>query len=156
MGIAKPKVTNGTGEVRQFDRFALPTGSIERSEKFYTEVLGLRTIVKCAPRIPGGIFMKSGAKHHLGFFEHRQVNTGFMPKRETIDGFPRVALAVPSSDFAPMVWRIRNACAIVEEIGESAVPGGDQGLVFVDPEGNIMEVLRSTESPTLAASHCHF
>jgi catechol 2,3-dioxygenase-like lactoylglutathione lyase family enzyme len=156
MGIAEPKVIIAPGEVRHFDHFALPTGSIERSEKFYTEVLGLRTIVKGPPRIPGGIFMKIGAKHHLGFFEHRPVNTGFMPKRDSIDGFPRVALAVPASDFAPMVWRIRNACRIVEEIAESAVPGGDQGLIFVDPEGNIMEVFRSSESRTLAASHFHF
>ena len=105
MGISNANVTTALGQVRHFDHFALPTGSIERSEKFYSEVLGLRTIVKGSPRIPGGIFMKIGAKHHLGFFEHRPVNTGTMPKRERVDGFPRVALAVPASDFAPMAWK---------------------------------------------------
>ena len=144
------------GVVRHFDHFALPTGSIDRSEKFYAEVLGLRTIVKGSPRIPGGIFMKIGTQHHLGFFEHRPVNTGFMPKRENVHGYPRVAFAVPAGDFEPMARRIHSACAIVEEIHETDVPAGAHGLAFVDPEGNIMEVFRSAESQMLAASHFHF
>ncbi len=156
MGIAEEKITATLGEVRHFDHFALPTGSIERSEKFYSEVLGLRTIVKGAPRIAGGIFMKIGTQHHLGFFEHRPVNTGTMPKRENVDGFPRVAFAVPASEYEPMAQRIRSACSIVEEIHEAEVPCGEQGLAFVDPEGNIMELFPSTSSPSLAASHFHF
>lgn len=156
MGIALPKTAAATGEVRHFDHFALPTGSIERSEQFYSDVLGLRVIVKGAPRIPGGIFMKIGAQHHLGFFEHRPVNTGFMPKRDNVHGFPRVGFAVPTGDFEPMTRRIRSACAIVEEIHEPDTPGGAQGLAFVDPEGNIMEVFRSAEIQSLAPSHFHF
>ncbi len=156
MGAAEPNQIAAPGEVLHFDHFALPTGSIDRSEQFYRDVLGLRTIVKGGPRIPGGIFMKIGTQHHLGFFEHRPVNTGTMPKRENVHGFPRVAFAVPAGDFEPIVRRIRGACAIVEEIHEPDTPGGEQGLAFVDPDGNIMEVFRSAESPSLAVSHFHF
>jgi len=144
------------GEVRHFDHFALPTGSIDRSEKFYTEVLGLRTLVKGLPRIAGGIFMKIGTQHHLGFFEHRPVNTGYMPRRENVHGYPRVAFAVPASEFAAITQRVRAACAIVEEIHETEVAGAEQGLAFVDPEGNIMEVFSSAASKAIAVSHFHF
>ena len=144
------------GEVRHFDHFALPTGSIERSEQFYRDVLGLRTIVKGAPRIPGGIFMKIGTQHHLGFFEHRPINTGYMPKRENVQGFPRVAFNLPAGEFDATVQRIRAACAIVQEIHETDVPCAEQGLAFVDPEGNIMEVFGSVASQAIAVSHFHF
>lgn len=144
------------GGVRHFDHFALPTGSIERSEKFYSEVLGLRTLVKGAPRIKGGIFMKIGTQHHLGFFEHRPINTGTMPKRENVQGFPRVAFAVPASEFAATAQRIRAACAIVEEIGEDNLPGAEGGVAFVDPENNIMEIFPNSAVQAIAASHFHF
>jgi catechol 2,3-dioxygenase-like lactoylglutathione lyase family enzyme len=156
IGIAEAKINTAPGEVRHFDHFALPTTSIDRSEKFYAEVLGLRTIVKGAPRIPGGIFMKIGTQHHLGFFEQRPVNTGFMPKRDNVDGFPRVAFAVPASAFDATVKRIGSACAIVEEIHEANLSGAENGLAFVDPEGNIMELFRSGTNPSLTASHFHF
>jgi len=144
------------GAVRHFDHFALPTGSIDRSEQFYRDVLGLRTIVKGPPRINGGIFMKIGTQHHLGFFEHRPVNTGYMPKRVNVDGYPRVAFSVPASEFAAMSERIRNACAVVEDIHETELPGAEQGLAFVDPEGNIMEVFPSDTGQAIATSHFHF
>jgi catechol-2,3-dioxygenase len=156
MAVSETSPTAAIGEVRHFDHFALPTTSIERSEQFYRDALGLRTLVKGAPRIPGGIFMKIGTQHHLGFFEHRPVNTGYMPKRDNVHGFPRVAIAVPANDFEPMVRRIRSACAIVEEVQETDIPGGDHGLAFVDPEGNIMEVFCSAARPSLAVSHFHF
>jgi catechol-2,3-dioxygenase len=156
MGVSEIKIAAAPGEVRHFDHFALPTGNIERSEQFYRDVLGLRTIVKGAPRIPGGIFMKIGTQHHLGFFEHRPVNTGFMPKRDNVNGFPRVAIAVPANDFEPMVRRIRSACAIVEEVQETDIPGGEEGLAFVDPEGNIMEVFCCAASKAMAVNHFHF
>jgi len=156
MGIAEAQSNTTASAVRHFDHFALPTGSIDRSEKFYSEVLGLRTLVKGAPRIAGGIFMKIGTQHHLGFFEHRPINTGYMPKRENVHGFPRVAFAVPASEFAAMTQRIRAACAIVDEIHESELPGTDRGLAFVDPEGNIMEVFGSAACQAIAVSHFHF
>jgi len=156
MGSAEAKLNTAPTGVRHFDHFALPTGSIDRSENFYSEVLGLRTIVKGAPRIAGGIFMKIGTQHHLGFFEHRPINTGTMPKRETVHGFPRVAFAVPASEFAATAQRIRGACAIVAEIRETDVPGADNGLAFVDPEGNIMEVFPSAACAAIAVSHFHF
>ncbi len=142
--------------VRHFDHFALPTGSIERSEKFYTEVLGLRTLVKGPPRITGGIFMKIGTQHHIGFFEHRPVNTGYMPKRANVHGYPRVAFTVPSSEFAAVSERIRNACVIVEDIHETELPGAEHGLAFVDPEGNIMEVFPSDTARAITTKHFHF
>ena len=144
------------GGVRHFDHFALPTGSIDRSEKFYSDVLGLRTLVKGLPRIAGGIFMKIGTQHHLGFFEHRPINTGYMPKRENVHGYPRVAFAVPASEFAVITQRIRAACAIVEDIHETELAGAEQGLAFVDPEGNIMEVFPSNAAQAIAANHFHF
>ncbi len=156
MGIAEAKPNTAPAGVRHFDHFALPTGSIERSEKFYTEVLGLRTLVKGAPRIVGGIFMKIGTRHHLGFFEHRPINTGTMPKRENVQGYPRVAFAVPASDFAATTERIRAACAIVEEIHEDNLPGAERGLAFVDPEGNIMEVFPNAANQPITVSHFHF
>ena len=156
MEILTVQTNTAPGAVRHFDHFALPTSSVDRSEKFYSEVLGLRTLVKGAPRISGGIFMKIGTTHHLGFFEHRPVNTGTMPKRENVHGFPRVAFAVSAGEYNATVQRIRSACALVEEIRESEVPGAEQGLAFVDPEGNIMEVFTSATSQTIAVSHFHF
>lgn len=156
MAILTAQSTSTPGAVRHFDHFALPTGSIDRSEKFYSEVLGLRTLVKGLPRIAGGIFMKIGNQHHLGFFEHRPINTGYMPKRENVHGYPRVAFAVPASDFDATVTRIRDACTIVEEISEANLPGAERGLAFVDPEGNIMEVFPDTANQPVAVSHFHF
>lgn len=156
MEIRTARSNTAPGAVRHFDHFALPTGSIERSEKFYSEVLGLRTLVKGLPRIPGGIFMKIGNQHHLGFFEHRPINTGYMPKRENVHGYPRVAFAVPASDFDATVKRIRGACALVEEITEDNLPGAAQGFAFVDPEGNIMEVFPNAANEPVAVSHFHF
>lgn len=153
MNIDTAASNNASGEVRHFDHFALPTGSIDRSEKFYSEVLGLRTLVKGLPRIPGGIFMKIGRSHHLGFFEHRPINTGYMPARASTEGFPRVGFAAPASEFPALAERVRSNCKLVEAVQETGTGGG---IAFVDPDNNIMEVFPNADAAALLADHFHF
>jgi catechol 2,3-dioxygenase-like lactoylglutathione lyase family enzyme len=142
------------GEVKQLDHFAIPAMDLERAEKFYSEVLGLRLIVK-GDRVPGGMFLKIGRQHHLGLFMPLQTKAT-LPKRDTINSYPRVAFVLSPQEFDKTAAKVKNSCSVVANIQEKEVPHGEQGIGFIDSEGNIMEVFKGKDTNPIALAHVHF
>lgn len=158
MEAATHESSHGVGGVKQLDHFAMPAMDLERAEKFYTEVLGTRLIVKGEPAVPGGMFLKIGRRHHLGLF--LPINTkATLPKRDTVDSYPRVAFVLSPAEFDKASVQVKKHCSVVMEIeeeGVSATTRKERGIAFIDSEGNILELFKGKEDNPIAVDHLHF
>lgn len=158
MEAAIQKASGAAGKVKHLDHFAIPAMDLERAERFYTEVLGARLIVKGEPAVPGGMFLKLGRRHHLGLFA--PINTkATLPKRDSVDSYPRVAFLLSAEEFDRASAAVKRTCSVVEDIEEEGVSGKrtkERGIGFIDSEGNILEIFRGEEDNPIAVDHLHF
>jgi len=154
---------NANGRVQQLDHFALPVMNSDRAENFYTEVLGGRVVTKESEVRTDSqgswsvkkIFMKMG-QNHVGLFTQRKA---IIPKRDTVDSYPRCAFAVPGNEFEDIEEKIRRASSFVKGIEKRQTSGGcslQQGVVFNDSEGNLLEVFKDEKGETTRVHHVHF
>ncbi len=149
----KHEQSGALGQVKQLDHFAIPAMDLDRAEKFYTDVVGLRLIVK--GRVPGGMFLKIGLYHHLGLFLPTQ-SKAVLPQRETVDSYPRVAFVLSPQEFDRAAAKVKLACSVVSEIEEKGISGGERGIAFIDSEGNIMEIFKGENTNPIGLGHIHF
>ena len=155
MEAAIQKASTAAGKVKHLDHFAIPAMDLNRAERFYTEVLGGKVIIK-DPVVPGGIFLKMGRLHHLGLFTQSKAT---IPKRETVDSYPRVAFLLSANEYEKTSARIKKACSVVKEIEDVGIPdhrGGSQGIGFIDSEGNILEIFKGEGENPIRVHHLHF
>src|SRR5687768_18331029 len=132
--------TKANGDVRHLDHFVVAVMDAERAEKFYTEVLGARTLkYENSPNMTR-VFMKLG-ENHVGLFSQGKAT---LPKRESVNSFPRHSFQVPDGEFDSMAEKIRGASPFVRDIksGSGLNCPWTEGLVFQDPEGNFFEITR--------------
>ena len=130
------------GDVHHLDHFVVAVMNPDRAEKFYTEVMGARTLkYENSPNMTR-VFMKLG-ENHVGLFSQ---GTAILPKRESANSYPRHSFQVPESEYDPMVAKIRRECSFVRDIkGESGLGcSWNDGLVFQDSEGNFIEITKAT------------
>ncbi len=141
------------GEVRHLDHFVLPAMNPERAERFYVEVLGGRVLTRHSDPTVTRIFMKVGA-NHIGLFSQTKA----IPKRETVDTYPRCAFVVPGNEFEKTAAKIQSASTLVRQIDKETGLGCGlvEGLVFTDSEGNLVEVFRGEQEKTTRVHHLHF
>ena len=146
--------STAVNQVTHLDHFALPAMNLDRAEKFYTEVLEARVIIK-DPQVPGGIFMKLGREHHLGLFTQK---TAKLPIRDTINSYPKCAFILAANDFARMSETIQRNTLISREIEDEAVRDTKQqkALAFMDSEGNILEIIEGQSIDSTRIHHLHF
>jgi catechol 2,3-dioxygenase-like lactoylglutathione lyase family enzyme len=142
------------GDVHHLDHFVVAVMNPDRAEKFYTEVMGARTLkYENSPNMTR-VFMKLG-ENHVGLFSQGTVT---LPKRESANSYPRHSFQVPESEYDPMVAKIRRECSFVRDIkGESGLGcSWNDGLVFQDSEGNFIEITKATGISKTRLHHLHF
>lgn len=140
------------GQVRHLDHFVLPVMDPERAEKFYTEVLGARVLNKVVDPALTRIFAKVG-QNHVGLFSQSKA---VIPKRETVDSYPRCAFLLPEADFETAARKVRQMSGLVKETGDEKGCGLGRGLVFTDSEGNLIEIFRGEKERATRVHHLHF
>ena len=146
--------TKAKGDVRHLDHFVVAVMDAERAEKFYTEVLGARTLkYENSPNMTR-VFMKLG-ENHVGLFSQGKAT---LPKRESVNSFPRHSFQVPEGEYDSMVDKIRRASAFVRDIknerGLSCI--WNDGIVFQDSEGNFYEITKADGIAKPRLHHLHF
>lgn len=142
------------GDVHHLDHFVVAVMEPDRAEKFYTEVLGARTLkTQNAPNMTR-IFMKLG-ENHVGLFSQ---GANKLPKRDSANSYPRHSFEVPAGEYDQMVARIRAASAFVREINAEGALGccWNEGLVFQDSEGNFWEITKVAGIAKTRLHHLHF
>lgn len=142
------------GDVRHLDHFVVAVMNPERAEKFYTEVLGARTLkTENSPNMTR-IFMKLG-ENHVGLFSQGKTT---LPKRESANSFPRHSFQVPANEYDRMVEKIRGASSFAKEIKNESDLGccWSDGLVFQDSEGNFFEIAKAEGIGKTRLHHLHF
>lgn len=146
--------TQATGEVRHLDHFVVPVMDPDCAERFYTDVLGARTLKKEGDSSMTRIFMKLGV-NHIGLFSQNKAK---IPKREDVCAYPRHAFLVPENEYDRVAETVRRASPLVQEIsGKAALGCGWQdGLAFVDSEGNLLEIAKAKEASKTRVHHLHF
>jgi catechol-2,3-dioxygenase len=146
--------TKAKGDVRHLDHFVVAVMDADRGEKFYTEVLGARTLKRQDTPNMSRVFMKLG-ENHVGLFTQGKTT---LPKRESAASYPRHSFLVPEGEFEQMKEKIRRASPFAKEIPGEKDLGccWNEGLVFQDSEGNFLEIAKGTGISKPRVHHLHF
>ena len=142
------------GDVHHLDHFVIAVMQPDRAEKFYTEVMGARTLKSQNEPNMTRIFMKLG-ENHVGLFSQGK---NVLPKRDSANSYPRHSFEVPAGEYESMVAKIRAASSFVREIKSEAGLGccWSEGLVFQDSEGNFIEITKANGVAKTRLHHLHF
>ena len=143
------------GLVHHLDHFVRPVMDPERAEKFYLDVMGGRLLKRMADPSVTRLFIKVG-QNHVGLFSQTKET---LPRPETLDGFPRYGFVAPAGEFDKMAAKIRAASPLnktIEKKGLATGCGADEGVVFADSEGNLLELLRGESGAPMRLNHLHF
>lgn len=146
--------TNAKGDVRHLDHFVVAVMNPDRAEKFYTEVLGARTLRRDVTPNMIRVFMKLG-ENHVGLFSQGK-NT--LPKRESANSYPRHSFLVPEGEYDSMAEKIRRESPFVKDIKDAGGLGccWSDGLVFQDSEGSFIEITKAKGIGKTRLHHLHF
>ena len=146
--------TNAKGDVRHLDHFVVAVMDADRAEKFYTEVLGARTLKRQDTPNMSRVFMKLG-QNHVGLFTQEKTT---LPKRESTASYPRHSFLVPEGEFEQMKEKIRRASPFAKDIQNESGLGccWSEGLVFQDSEGNFLEIAKGKGINKARVHHLHF
>jgi catechol 2,3-dioxygenase-like lactoylglutathione lyase family enzyme len=142
------------GDVRHLDHFVVAVMDPERAEKFYTEVLGARTLkTENSPNMTR-IFMKVG-ENHVGLFSQGKT---VLPQRDSANSYPRHSFQVPAGEYDRMVEKIRGTGVFIKEIKSESSLGccWSDGQVFQDSEGNFFEITKAEGRAKTRLHHLHF
>jgi catechol 2,3-dioxygenase-like lactoylglutathione lyase family enzyme len=146
--------TKTKGDVRHLDHFVVAVMDADRAEKFYTEILGARTLKRFDSPNMNRVFMKLG-ENHVGLFSQGKTT---LPKRESAASYPRHSFVVPEGEFESTAAKIRRASSFVKEIQNEKGLGccWNEGLVFQDSEGNFLEIAKAKGISKTRLHHLHF
>lgn len=146
--------TKTPGDVRHLDHFVVAVMDADRAEKFYAEVLGARTLKREDTPTMNRVFMKLG-ENHVGLFSQGKAT---LPKRESVNSYPRHSFLVPEGEFEAMKGKIRRESPFVKDIQSESELGccWNEGLVFQDSEGNFLEVTKAKGIGKARVHHLHF
>lgn len=87
--------TLAKGEVHHLDHFVVAAIDPNRAEKFYTEVLGARTLKRNDTPNMTRIFLKFG-ENHIGLFSQGKLA---LPKQDSVASYPRHSFLIPEGEF---------------------------------------------------------
>jgi catechol-2,3-dioxygenase len=123
--------------VRKLGHLVLKVRDLEKSARFYTEILGLTISDRIGDRM---VFMRAGTDHHD--LALAQMQPGFLDAQpESSPGLEHFSYLVDSyADMEIMVGMLKQqGVPIVRGPGKHG-PGENCFLVFKDPDGNNVEV----------------
>lgn len=121
--------------VNQIIETSLYVNNIDEAEDFYSNLFGLKSYSKAAPR---HVFFKIG-EGMLLLFDANQSRSGGSVPAHGMKGQGHVALAIQHDeiDFWKRRLRIQNV-AIEQEV---TWPSGGKSIYFRDPSGNSLELV---------------
>jgi catechol-2,3-dioxygenase len=145
---------NAKGNVRHLDHFVVAVMDADRAEKFYSEVLGARTLKRFDSPNMNRVFMKLG-ENHVGLFSQGKAT---LPRRDSAASYPRHSFLVPESEYEQMKEKIRRASPFARDIQGERDLGccWSEGLVFTDSEGNFLEINKAKGIGKTRVHHLHF
>jgi catechol 2,3-dioxygenase-like lactoylglutathione lyase family enzyme len=123
-------------KLERLDHFGIEVNELERAERFYTEVLGLKVVTHLGDQV----LLDCGGQN-LALFEVKRPPLSLSERRTKIDhplGKGHHAFRVSRDDFAAAIARLTTAGV------ETAKPidwGDHDCLYFLDPDGNLLEVV---------------
>jgi len=146
--------TKAKGDVRHLDHFVVAVMDADRAEKFYTDVLGATPQKREDTHNMNSSFMKLG-ENHVGLFSQGKA---ILPKRESVNSYPRHSFQVPENQYDEMVAKIRRESPFVKDINGTNSLGccWNDGLVFQDSEGNFIEITKAKGIEKSKVHHLHF
>ena len=122
----------------QFDHLALPVADLERAERFYAEVLGLERLM----RLPDQVLFKMGSVN-LGLMQTANLEAVDPSILKSPLGKAHHAFRVDRAAFE--VWRRKLAAARVP-MSEVVDWGDHRCFYFIDPDGNLLELVTPPEA----------
>jgi catechol 2,3-dioxygenase-like lactoylglutathione lyase family enzyme len=119
--------------LEHLDHFGVDVGDLQRAERFYTEILGMRVEM----RLPDQVLLRYGDGACALFFKPGRVAGG----REQIDN----PLGKAHHAFRVSAAGLARARALFETQGvlhHAPIDWGDHDCVyFLDPDGNLLELV---------------
>ena len=146
-------VNKSLGGIEHLDHFAIPAMDLGRGERFYSEVLGARTVTK--KDYEGSLFMKFG-QHHFVLFSQDKAT---ISRRDTLESYPRCSFLLEAEEYEKTTPKIRGASPQVDQVSHKTnaeICGLQEGLLFTDSEGNLLEVFRGEPGEATRLHHLHF
>ena len=123
-------------KLKKLDHFGIEVRELERAERFYTEVLGLSVV----GRFGDQVLMDCGGQN-LALFQVKRPETTAEERAQTISnplGRGHHAFLVEREDFLSAAERLKAAGA---ETSRRIDWGDHDCLYFLDPDGNLLEVV---------------
>jgi glyoxylase I family protein len=134
----KPKMERSPSAARGMHHLALICADLERTIRFYTEVLGFPLVELFENRdLPSSthFFFDIGHGNYLAFFDFPEHP--MPPTQESIGGMHHVAISVSPEHYERIGARLRERG--IENLGPPQVAGS---LYFRDPDGALLEITR--------------
>src|SRR5262249_8380465 len=129
-------------KLQRLDHFGLEVIDLKRAERFYTEVLGLAVVARFGDQVLLGC-----GDQNLALFGVDRVPIDAATRRSRISnplGKGHHAFRVSHSDFASAGARLLESGVEVA----SPIDWGDHDcLYFLDPDGNLLEIVTYREAP---------
>jgi catechol 2,3-dioxygenase-like lactoylglutathione lyase family enzyme len=128
-------------QIKSLDHFNISTADLERSRRFYSEVVGFRD----GDRPPFG---KPGAWMYIGDHAILHIGTTRVPKTRRSDSFDHYAFRAEGIESARARLKQHDV-----EFDEYAVPARNLHQIFFrDPDGNEIELLFTGDEARAAAA----
>jgi catechol 2,3-dioxygenase-like lactoylglutathione lyase family enzyme len=142
-----------TVTIERLDHFGMPANDLARAEEFYTQVLEGKVAVRNGlstqhrqVNLPPLFFIDIG-HHRLGLHLQRE----FLPAEERVRGLPSFAFEFAPEVFERIVQRMRERNVPHEEpVQRETSLGPMTSVVFLDPDGNHLELWTSERNPVPA------
>lgn len=119
--------------------FTIPVKELDRSEKFYTEIMGFEKVRRNAHMV----FLKSGQDHFVLTLSEKPVDPNPGDKHEIHHAFK-----VTQTEYAKALTFLKTkGVRVFKEEDRSTGTFRGQSAYFHDPDRNVIEIMHLTEPP---------
>lgn len=114
---------------------ALNVRDLDRSEKFYTEVMGFKVTHSFTTGLRHSMVFTGNS--HLALFEAPDLEMDSAIDKLSEDGYQHLAFGTSAEEFESVVARLKEQ---VQDVEGPVKRGQGQSVYFNDPDGNHLEI----------------